>query len=106
MANYWMNPSDCTNNGVLTLACIPLLLKLVINVLLGFSGFVALILIITSGIKLILSGGDAKKVGTAQKTLTYAIMGLVVIFLSFFIIDVISGVTGVKCIMSFGFSGC
>lgn len=98
--------SDGTSNGILTISCVPLLFKLAINILLGFSGFIALIFIITSGIKLILSGGDAKKVGAAQKTLTYALLGLAVILLSFFIIDIISGATGVKCIMSFGFNSC
>ncbi len=42
----------------------------------------------------------------ARNTLTYAIIGLVVILLSFYIISVISDITGIGCIKQFGFGNC
>lgn len=90
--------ASCVEKGtdVATLACIPVIIKLVINAALVFSGVIALVLIIYSGIKYIMSRGDQTKIDEAKKTLTYAIIGLIVIFLSFFIVQLISQLTGVS----------
>lgn len=82
-------------NGVATLACIPIIIKNVITAALVFAGITALILIIYSGIKFISSRGDQNAIDSAKKTLTYAIIGLIVIFLSFFVVNVLGQLTGV-----------
>lgn len=88
--------SSCLEKAdVATLACIPIIIKNVVNAALVFAGVIALILIIFAGITYITSKGDPAKVETAKKTGTYAILGLIIIFFSFFIINVISQVTGV-----------
>lgn len=92
--------------GVATLDCIPAVVQNVIFAAFIFAGIIALILIIYSGIKFILSGGDAKQVEGARKTLTYAIIGFILILLSFAILNLISTVTGVSCIQLFGFTNC
>ena len=97
---------NCLDNDVATLGCIPIVLQNVINAALLFSGTIALILVILSGIKFITSKGDQKQVDTAKRSLTYAILGLFIILLSFFIIQIISYVTGVKCINTWGFNNC
>lgn len=88
------------------LSCALILFQNVINAALILAGLVALIFIIYSGIKLILSGGDAKKVASARSTLTFAIIGLLLIFFSFAIVFFLSTVTGVNCIRDVGFSNC
>lgn len=93
-------------NDVVTLACLPALFSSVINALFGFAGVTALILIIYSGIKFMASGGDPKQVEGARKTLTYAVIGLIIIFFAYFIINLISYFTGVQCIKAFGFESC
>lgn len=99
--------SDCvTSEGVATLSCIPAVFQNVINGALLFSGVVALFFIILGGIKLMLSQGDPKQVEGARHTLTYAILGLVLILLSFLILNFISSVTRVPCILKFGFESC
>lgn len=91
-----MNWLSCLDkNGVATLACIPIIIKNVINAALVFAGITALILIIYSGIKFISSRGDQNAIDSAKKTLTYAIIGLIVIFLSFFVVNVLGQLTGV-----------
>ncbi len=90
-------------DGVATLQCIPVVFKLVLNWLLILAGTVALIFVILSGISYITSGGDQKKLENAKHTLTYAILGLIVILAAIFIIRIISYVTGVDCINRFGF---
>jgi len=50
----------------------------------------ALFFIVLGGFKWIMSQGDPKEVTAARETITYAAVGLVVIFLSFFFINVIA----------------
>ena len=71
-----------------------------------FAGVAALFFIIISGIKYIKSGGEEEKIKSARETLTYALIGLVLIILSFAIINIISAITGVTCIKQFGFGNC
>lgn len=93
-------------NGIATLQCVPIVFENIVRAALLFAGVVALFFIIISGIRLITSGGDPKAVEGARKTLTFAIIGLVIILLSFFIISVIGYITGVDCISTFGFDTC
>lgn len=99
-ANLGGFSASCKNGlmDVWTLDCIFPLASNIIFWLLVFAGIIALIIIIVSGLRLIMSGGDPKAIDQARKTLAWAIIGLVIVFLSFFIINIISVVTGVKCI--------
>ncbi|HKC14928.1 MAG TPA: pilin [Patescibacteria group bacterium] len=105
-----MNLGNCLYNGpkgdVATLNCLPFLFRDIVGTLLTFAGAVALFLIIFSGIKFITSGGDAKQVEGARKTLTYAVLGLVVILLAAFVVNIVSDITNVPCIRTFGFGNC
>lgn len=97
---------SCVENGdVATLGCIPVLIQNVVNAALAFSGLVALVIIIYSGITYITSHGDPQKVESAKKTMTWAIVGLVIVFLSFFIVRLISQLTGVDQIANPSFGG-
>ena len=95
-----------TVNDVASINCIPFIVQNVIFWLLVFAGTAALILLIIGGIKFITSGGDPKQTEGARKTLTYAILGLVLILLSFAILRFIAQTTGLNCITKFGFSQC
>lgn len=61
--------------------------KQVTNTILYIVGIIAVIMLIIGGIKYVVSGGDSKKVTDAKNTVLYAIIGLVVCFLSFAIIN-------------------
>lgn len=88
------------------LACIVTILPNVIQAAFLIIGSVIVIMIIWAGIKFIMSGGDAKQIEGARKIVTYAIIGLVIVFGSYFIINFIAKVTGVTCLMNgqFGFN--
>ena len=88
----------CGVNGVATLDCVFPLLSNVIYWLLVFAGTVALVIIIISGLRFITSGGEAKSVETAKKSMTFALLGLLLVFLAFLILNVIAYVTGVACL--------
>lgn len=103
-----MDWSSCLDKltGTPSLNCVPIVFNNVVKAALMFAGVVAVFLIIISGIKFINSGGDPKQVEGARKTMTYAIIGLVIILSSFFIISVIGSSTGATCIFKFDFNAC
>lgn len=63
----------------------------IFGVVLGIAGTIALILIIISGYKLMTSQGDAEKVKDARDQLTAAIIGLLFVIFSFFLLTFIGG---------------
>lgn len=90
-----MEWTSCLEGDVATLACIPIVIKNLVQWALIFAGVVALFLIIYAGFQFVTSKGDPQQVDNAKKTLTYAIIGLLLIFFSFAILNLISTVTGV-----------
>lgn len=90
-----MEWTSCLEGDVATLACIPIVIKNLIQWALIFAGVVAVFLIIYAGFKFVTSKGDPQEVDNAKKIITYAIIGLLLIFFSFAILNLISTVTGV-----------
>lgn len=66
----------------------------IVSVALGFAGIGLFIMLLIGGFKFITSGGDPKAAGAAKQTLTYAIVGMVLIACSFLIIRIIATFTG------------
>lgn len=77
------------------LSCLWIVLQNVINAALVLAGLVAVFLIIWAGIQYVMSSGDKEKVDGARKRMTYAIIGLVFIIMSFTLLRFISNFTGV-----------
>lgn len=61
----------------------------VITILFIFAAVVALAFLIWGGIKWILSGGDKAGVEAARNTIVAAVVGLIVVFLSYFILNIV-----------------
>ena len=61
--------------------------KQITNVILYILGIVAVIMLMIGGIKYVVSGGDAKKVTDAKNTVLYAIIGLIIAFLAYAIVN-------------------
>ena len=61
--------------------------KQVTNTILYIVGIIAVIMLIIGGIRYVVSGGDSKKVTDAKNTILYAIIGLVIAFLAFAIVN-------------------
>ena len=66
----------------------------VVNVALAFAGIVLFVLLIIGGFRYITAGGDPKGIEGAKKTLTYAIAGIVLVAVSFLILNFIASFTG------------
>lgn len=101
-------PSECFSKlagaeGVATIQCLPTVILNVTNAFLLFAGVVALFIIVWSGIRLVISGGDAKQIGSARSMLTYAIIGLIVVLSSYAIVFFIGYLTKTTdCITNVG----
>ncbi len=62
-------------------------LNVVINVVIGLVGFIAVVMIIIGGISFATSQGDTAKTTKAKNTILYGIVGLVVALLAFAIVN-------------------
>lgn len=82
-------------DDVPTLQYLEVIFGNVVNIILGIAGITFFILLLSSGLKFITSGGDPKALEGAKKTLTYAIGGLLLIILSYLILVLIKTLTGV-----------
>lgn len=120
--NTITNPAHAGNSGpiltwykclapgtdVVTLECFGIVFQRFVYAAFMFAGITAAILIALAGTRFILAEGDAKKIDSARHTITYAITGLIIIFLVGLIISTIAYITGVRCIGDVlpGFTNC
>lgn len=73
---------------------LPTLVQRIIVILLIAAVLISLFFLIFGGIKWILSGGDKSGVENARNMIIAAIVGLVIAFLAFFILNVVLGLFG------------
>ena len=66
------------------------LIKTVVNILLWAVGILSVIMIIFSGFRYITSAGDASKTKSAQSTLIYSVVGLIVAIMAYAIVNMVT----------------
>lgn len=66
----------------------------IVNFFLGFLGLLAVIMIIYGGFLYVSSAGKEESVGTAKKILLYALIGIVIIVISFALVNTLLGGLG------------
>jgi type IV secretory pathway VirB2 component (pilin) len=62
-----------------------------VNWALGFLGFICVLFIIYAGFTLVTSNGNEEKMGEAKKIILYCIVGILIIFASYAIVNTILG---------------
>ncbi len=67
------------------------ILGVVINGLLLFAGAVAVLFLIIGGFRYVVSAGNPDQVEGAKKTILYAVLGLIIIFIAFLLVQVLLG---------------
>ncbi|MBP7058105.1 hypothetical protein KBB06_02055 [Candidatus Gracilibacteria bacterium] len=67
------------------------LLLTIINYFLGFLGVLAVLMVIYGGVLYITASGDPQKAGKGQKIIMYAVIGIIIILLSFALINTVLG---------------
>ena len=63
----------------------------IITIIFVIATLLALVYLIWGGIKWVLSGGDKTKVDAARAAIVASIVGLIIVFLSYFILNVVVG---------------
>ncbi len=63
----------------------------IINFFLGFLGIVAVIMVIYGGVTYVTAAGSDDAIGNAKKIILYSLIGIIVILLSFAIVNTILG---------------
>lgn len=64
-----------------------------VNYFLGFLGFIATIMIIYAGVLYVTDAGSEENVGKAKKIMLYAAIGIIIILISFALVNTILSVT-------------
>src|SRR4030042_1862328 len=81
-------------NGVATIKGFEWIFTNVVTMIIGFAGIALFLLLLLGGFKYMTSGGNPESVASAQKTITYALIGLIIIALAFLILIFIKTFTG------------
>ncbi|OGJ20839.1 MAG: hypothetical protein A3A82_00420 [Candidatus Pacebacteria bacterium RIFCSPLOWO2_01_FULL_47_12] len=70
-------------------------------VIIPIIGLAAFVMFLYASFRWLTSGGDTKHTGDAKKTMTYAVIGIVVALSAFIILNLISNFTGITTIKEF-----
>jgi len=89
---------------VATFRGIECLLANVLNVAVTFVGLAAFVMVIYGAFLYLTSGGSSKGTEAGKQALTYAIIGIVVALMAFWILNLIATFTGVSGILNFSLS--
>lgn len=82
---------NCVSAGDQSNADLSDIFTTIVNVLLFVIGAISVIMLIIGGIRYTISGGDSGAVTAAKNTILYAIIGLIVAFLAFAIVNFVVG---------------
>ncbi|MFA6992191.1 MAG: hypothetical protein WC269_02825 [Candidatus Gracilibacteria bacterium] len=63
----------------------------IVNFFLGFLGVVAVIMVIYGGVTYVTAAGKDDAIGNAKKIITYSLVGIVIILISFALVNTILG---------------
>ena len=73
----------------------------VVSIAVTLAGLAVFLMLIVGGFKYLTSGGDPKATESAQKTMTYAVIGLVVIIAAYLILRFLAVFTGIPDLLKF-----
>lgn len=90
--------SQVTGNGIASTTKLSEVVPNVITILLSVSGVIAVLFIIIGGFQYMTSSGNPEAAKKGRQTLTYAIVGLVIIVLSYIIVSVVLNTLTTKTI--------
>lgn len=65
-------------------------IKIVVNILLFIIGAIAVIMIIIAGFRMVTANGDSGTISQARNTVLYAVIGIIVAFMAFAIVNFVA----------------
>jgi hypothetical protein len=101
LAQSWgdcLEPIDVAGEiyNVPTIKCFEVIFRNILNIAVELAVVVLFIFLVIGGFKFITSGGDPKATESAKNTLTYAILGLVLLIGIWLILNFIEYFTGIE----------
>lgn len=96
-----VSSSGVSRTDVATIQGIQCLIANVLSVTLTLIGLSGFIMLIVASFRWMLSGSNSQEVEKAGKTMTFAVVGLLVALSSFIILNLLAEFTGVKSILNF-----
>lgn len=89
-------PSQLTGLGTTGEQGINSLLNNIVGLFFAAGGLAFIVMFVWGAVQMILSGGDKEAVAKARARITWAVIGLVLLSLSYFIFQLIEALTGFK----------
>jgi hypothetical protein len=83
-------------NEVATLQAFECIFESLINIAISVGGVIAFIMLIMGGFSYLTAGDDPKKAQKARNTITFAVIGLVLLIAAWFILSFIEELTGIN----------
>ncbi len=93
--SYAADWSDPSGNIPARISDLEVIFSKILSLAVPASGIAAFIMLIAGGFKYLTSDGDPKKAQEAQQTITYALIGLILLVSAYIIISFIESFTGV-----------
>lgn len=101
MKNFSLQPLDMLPKGQfvpLTNVTIPGLISAAINISLIVASVLFVFSLLLGGVKMIISGGDKERMDIARRQIVNALIGIVLVFCSYAIINLVSQFFGIDLI--------
>jgi hypothetical protein len=93
-AGFFDNPQTGAAPNVAAQGTLGQNITTIINFALGLLGLIAVVFLIYAGVLMVTAGGNEDQVGKAKKIITYAVIGIVVILLSYTIVQFVTTALG------------
>ena len=100
---FWVNASEdipywsesAKEGDPATIQDLEVIFARIVSVVAAFAGIAALFMLIAGGFRFLTSGGDPKATAAARSTITYAIIGLVLLVGVWLVLKILETFTGV-----------
>jgi hypothetical protein len=89
------------HTDVATIQGFQCLLTRVLSSFLTMVGIAGFLMVVVSGLRILLSGGNSQALDKSKSSITYAVVGLVLALSAFIILNLVAEFTGVKTILQF-----
>lgn len=86
--------TECQSADVARLECLVCIFESLLNIAIRIGGILVLVMFLIGGFKYLTAGGDPKKASQAWNTLSFAVLGLVLMILAWFIMLFLAKFTG------------
>lgn len=93
--------TSCLRAGdVATISCLTFIVTNIISAIFAFIGLLLLVLLLVTALRYVTSTGNSKNLQQIQQSVSAIVIGMIVMFLAFFIIRLIAHLTGVQDILN------